>query len=86
MCPVTRCHSLRYCPKRPSQWSDLAGGVSLEKSVPLFTNLGATYRIAEGDNLTNGFEELHADEMDIAGVLLAFNPSLDRRHACGHQR
>ena len=58
----------------------------MEKSIPLFTNLGATYRIAEGDNLADGFEELHADEMDIAGVLLAFNPGLDRRHAGGDQR
>ncbi len=55
----------------------------MEKSVPLLTKLGATYRIAEGDNLSDGLEELNADEMDIAGVLFAFNSGLDRRHAGG---
>ena len=55
----------------------------MEKSVPLLTKLGVIYRIAEGDNLADGFEELNADEMDTAGVLLALDSGLDRRHAGG---
>jgi hypothetical protein len=36
--------------------------------------------------LADGFEEFNADEMHIAGVLLSFNPCLNRRHAGGDQR
>lgn len=36
--------------------------------------------------LTDGFEELDADEVHIAGVLLSLDPSLNRRHASGNQR
>ena len=57
----------------------------MEKSVPLLTKLGATYRIAEGDNLSDGLEELNADEVDVAGVLLAFDPGLKGGHAGGDE-
>jgi hypothetical protein len=83
MRPARCCHTINYRPQ-PARWkSNLLGSASLEKSVPLLTKLGVIYRIAEGDNLADGFEELNAEEMDIAGVLLALDSGLDRRHAGG---
>jgi hypothetical protein len=59
---------MNYRPRPTSEWSNLLPSAPGEKSVPLLTNFRAIYRITEGGSLAEGFEELNADQMHVAGV------------------
>ena len=83
---ITLCHSAGYVLQQAQHESNRSEEVRLWNSIPLLTKLGAIYRIAEGNKSADGLEEFHADEVHIAGVLLAFNPGLDRWHAGGDKR
>jgi hypothetical protein len=46
---------------------------------------GCDLQDSGGNNLADGFQELYADQMYVAGVLFSFDPRLNGWHAGGHQ-
>ena len=75
-----------FLPERAKEIAELTGASAVGEISSTFDQVRCDFQDCGGCSLTDGFEELNTDEMDVAGVLLALNPGLDRRHAGRDER